>query len=340
MMDQLHHVIIGSGISGVTAAETIRKYDRKGRVTILSSEFDMPYRRYALPKYVSGELSEAKLLLHNSSFYEKKDLKLRLGQEIQGVDFENRRIFLEHKEVVSYDRLLIASGSSAHIPVYLEHLSGLIHTLRTLDDARKLRKEIKTAREVFIIGGTLASLELMNALLIKKVKVTLLLNKEGFWPLSLSESDHSEIVKRLSRKADLVLLVEDDLESIRQEEDRLLIRTTKGTLTISNIIVGSYGYRPELTFLDHRIIEIDRGVLVDEHLRSSVADAWAAGDCAQPYHRGMKSYYVNHGWPNARFQGRIAGLNMADKPTRYDTLKVNPFDIEGLEVGTPWWKRF
>ena len=89
-----------------------------------------------------------------------------------------------------------------------------------------------------------------------------------------------------------------------------------------------------------REIEIDRGILVDDHLRTSVEDVWAAGDCAQPYHRGMRNYYLNFGWPNAKAQGRITGLNMTGKPTVYDTLKVNPYDIEGVEVGTPWWKRF
>lgn len=340
MIKPIHYVIIGSGISGVTAAEVIRKHDRAGRITIISSECDFPYRRYALPKYISGAIGEAKLLLHEKMYYAGKKLDLRLGHEVLSIDFDRKQIYFTHKEVLSYDRLLIASGSKANIPVYLEHLCCHIHTLRSLDDARALREKLSRARDVLIIGGSLASLDLLNAIYRRKIEVTFLMKRESFWPLSLSDEDYDEIVKRLSQRPRLRLLVEDDLNEISRSGDRLIISTSGGRQTASCLIVGSYGYTPDVSFLNARKIEIDRGILVDEHLETSIEGVWASGDCAQPYHRGMRCYYVNYGWPNARVQGRIAGLNMAGKPTVYDTLKVNPFDIEGIEVGTPWWKRF
>jgi NAD(P)H-nitrite reductase large subunit len=340
MKKPIHYVSIGAGISGLTAAHTIRMHDRAGRVTIISSEHDLPYRRYALPKFICGSTREAKLPLHEPRYYTGKRIELRLGQKVHRIDFENRKIFLRHKEIIRYDMLLIASGSQAHIPAYLAHLRELVHTLRTLDDARALRNEISNAKDAFIIGGSLASLGLLEALTRAGVRITFLLNRESFWPLSLSDTDYDEIVKRLSKKPNLILLTEDDLESVRRDGDWLVISTKRGTRVTSSLIMGSYGYTPEVSFLNPREIAIDRGILVDDHLRTSVDDVWASGDCAQPYHRGMKNYYVNFGWPNAKSQGRIAGLNMSGRPTMYDTLKVNPFDIEGIEVGTPWWKRF
>ena len=190
------------------------------------------------------------------------------------------------------------------------------------------------------IGGTLASFEILKALRRKRIGVTFLLNRESFWPLSISDHDYQKIVQRLSRRTGLTLLLEDELDSIKQEGDRLQITTRQGSSTSSCIILGSYGYAPEVSFLQPKEIQIDRGILIDENLRTSVKNVWAAGDCAQPYHHGLQDYYVNFGWPNARKQGRIAGLNLAGQPTKYDTLKVNPFAIEGVKVGTPWWQRF
>jgi 3-phenylpropionate/trans-cinnamate dioxygenase ferredoxin reductase component len=339
MMTEEHHVIIGNGPAANQAAETLRNRAPDVRITMIGREQVRYYQPHLLPDYVAGRLTEEDLFVNPLDFYKKHGIKLRLGQEVVDVDFRKREIILGHKEIIRYSGLIIAVGGKPGIPEPLSVFSDLVLTLKTLADANSWIEALAKTDSVLVIGGDLTSLAITRALLEMNKKVSFVLEGNCFWPLHLREEICAEARGRLEAKGVEVLTGRRLKRITRLTDDTLEVETDEERME-TGLVGAFFGLRPDVAFLARTGLHIERGVLVDEHLRTRFPGVYAAGDCAQVYHPGIRDYWVSIGFDNAVNLGRIAAENLLGGTTEPEADFACIFDVDGVKVNTSWWLEF
>jgi NADPH-dependent 2,4-dienoyl-CoA reductase/sulfur reductase-like enzyme len=335
-MSRGHCVIIGNGPAANQAAVTLRETDPDLRVTIIGQEPVRYYRPHLLPDYVAGLIQEEDLYVNPLDFYVERDIHLRLGQRVVGVDLQQRRVILEHREVLPFDGLILAVGGTPKIPELLEPYAHLMLTLKTLTDARLWIENLSRAESVLIVGGDLTSLVFTKTLLSLGKRVLFVLNERSFWPLQFSTDIKEQITRGLLDRGVEVLDGADVRRVDRVRPDTLEVRTDKAAVRVG--LVGAfYGLVPDVKFLTRSGLDIDRGILVDEHLQTRHQDVYAAGDCSQVFHPDTRDYWVSIGYANACGLGRLAALNLAGRKTQVKVPPESLFRLEGVKVNLSWW---
>jgi nitrite reductase (NADH) large subunit len=320
--------IVGNGVAGTTAAEHIRALDRDGEITILTQE-DLPfYWRIRLPDYVAGEVSEKGLLAKKEDWYSDQDIELKLETTVVDADAQGKFIVTEGKEKLSYDRLLIATGSHSFIPPIQGSDKTGVFALRSVQDARDIHAWAEGVEEVILIGGGLLGLETGNALrkLGKRVMVV------EFFPRLLPRQLDTDGAKRLQE------MMEDMGFSFRlgaktQEitgQDRVSgVQLEGGEALSGSMFIISSGVGPNLQLAQTLGRELNKGIQVNEHLRTSQENIYAAGDVAE--YKGMP-YGI---WPAAMEQGKIAGTNMAGEDLTYSgTTMATSLKVVGIDLAS------
>ncbi len=308
-MAKTRQVIIGNSAAGLNAAKAIRSRDSVCQVTMISAESCLAYSPVLLPYYLSGKIRKQGLFIADREFHRQNEIELLLGNEVTSIDVDRQIVVLSDGTVVQYDNLLVATGGS---PKTLNVPGGdmaTVMTLRTVDDAERILKVSRNARDILICGAGLASLEVANALRRKDRRVLVMAKS----PQILSRNADLEcasIMQREIEKAGVTFLLESDVSEITKHDGRLHVETDcNGSMTVDLVVVGK-GVNPNVQFLQGTKIGIDRGILVNERMQTSVANVYAAGDVAQA-RQLLTDDYVVATWPSACFEGRIAGLNMA-----------------------------
>lgn len=338
-MSKNHYVIIGNGATANAAALTLRQRDPLGRITLISDEFQLFYYRHRLPAFLIGEESEEQLTVHPSSFYKQNQIRLRLGQEVIRVDLDKKQLYLKHMEKVSYSHLLLALGGKPYIPDVHYAYRQLFSIFKTLEDARLLRSRLNEIRSVVIAGGDLVSMRLASSLRKIGRQVTMILSSDAFWPIELTDSIRSDCVRSLKSKG-IEVIDDDRIFGIEQRDDVTYEVRTANDVRTCNYIGAFFGWRPQVDFLLRSGLDIDRGILVDEHLRTNFEDVFAAGDCAQVYNPEIRNYWVSIGWPNAERLGKLAASNMIGDALQADESPQSVLELDGIRTRTSWWKDY
>jgi nitrite reductase (NADH) large subunit len=322
------YVIVGNGVAGTTAAEEIRKHDKNGSVTIVTDE-DLPfYSRIRLPEYVAGEVEEDRLLIKKPAWYEKLKISLKMNTKIIGADSRNKILMGSGNEKISYDVLLIASGSHSFLPP----ITGLdrqgVFALRNISDARQISKWAQTVERVVLIGGGLLGLETGNALRKLGKKVTVV----EFFPRLLPRQLDTPGAKRLQsmmEKMGFEFRLGAKTKEIAGDESVNGVILEDGELLPAGMVVISAGVRPNMELGEFLGLEKDKGIKVDERLRTNGPQIFAAGDVAE--FNGMP-YGI---WPAATDQGKIAGANMVGETVDYrGTTMSNKLKVVGIDLAS------
>lgn len=338
-MSDKHYVIIGNGASANKAADVIRQGDGDGRITLISDEFFPFYYRHLLCKFLTGEKEERDLIVRPPSYYKEHNIRLRLGQSVVKADLAEQTLYLDHKEKVHYTSLLICSGGKPKIPEIYYTSQEHFTVLKTLSDARKLRKKLKDIKKVLLIGGDLISVRIATVLIAMDIEVDFMVSEDSFWPLQLPAEKKEEFCNLLTQKGCLVH--DGQLSHIKQNSAGKYVSETSSGATVESDIVGAFfGTIPDIEFLYGSGLDIERGVLVDEHLRTNMPNVFAAGDCAQVYNPEISNYWVSIGWSNAERLGEVAGHNMLGEALSTDKPNTSVLNYEGIKVNTGWWKEF
>jgi nitrite reductase (NADH) large subunit len=322
------YLIIGNGVAGTTAAENIRKQDKEGSITVITDEGLPFYYRIRLTEYISGDITEQGLIAKKDQWYRDRNIDLKLNTRITGANPTEKVVVTEENQMFSYDCLLIATGSHSFVPPIKGSEKKGVFALRNIRDARNILTFSKDIEEVVLIGGGLLGLEAGNALrkLGKSVMVV------EFFPRLLPRQLDLDGAKRLQRIMEGMgfsfRLGAKTQEIIGDDQVRGVLLEGGETLNAKMVIISA-GVRPNLELAGPLSLEIDKGIKVDEHLRTNQPDIYAAGDVAE--FKGMP-YGI---WPAAMEQGKIAGINMADGDIIYQgTTMANTLKVVGVDLAS------
>lgn len=310
-------IIVGGGLAGHTAAETLRREGFDGRVIIFAEEAARPYDRPPLSKeFLQGEWDEEKLYFRPRHWYEEKKIELRLATRVEGLDAERQLIYLPDAGPVGYDRLLIATGGYAkRLPVPGGDLQG-IHYLRSFKDSVRLGGLLKPGARVVVVGAGFIGCEVAASARARGVEVTMLEALQ----LPMANAFGPEVGEFFAaeHKAHGVALRLGEGISEFIGEDRVeAVVSAKGNRFECDAVVVGIGITPAVEFLKGTRVAVDNGILVDEHCRTNVPNVYAAGDVANWWHPGLgRRLRVEH-WDNAAKQGEAAALSMLGREVAY-----------------------
>jgi len=320
------YIIIGDGVAGNAAAESLRKHDKTGKILIFSKEKAPFYYVPALPEFLAGEKDLKGLIIHHLDWYAKNQIDLHLETNITGIHLPEKTVVSENGERYRYDKLLLATGGTSFIPPMKgSELEG-VFTLRTLGDAEKIKEFAKKSRQAVLIGGGLLGLEAGNGLRKAGLKITVV----EFFPRLLPRQMDVPGAAMLQRQMEgmgFTFYLGAKTREIRREDGGLHVELEGGESLAADLVLISAGVRPELTLAKSLGLEIDKGVKVDDLMQTGLDEIYAAGDLIE--HRG-RFYGI---WPAAMEQGRVAGAAMAGQEVKYEgTVLSNSLKVVGIDL--------
>lgn len=332
-MEQLTHVIIGTGAAGMAAAAAIRETDRKARVIVLSEEADRPYFRPMIPFIISGKKTPAQVNMEGEGPYPEIGLDIRLASRVREVDTHNKTVTTATGETIAYDRLLIASGSSPYLPPDIDGL-GLegVYPLRTLAQANHAAARSAWTRSAVMLGGGLLNLKAAFALLERKIAVTLVVRSPEILSQLMEPADAMLIRQALKRAGLRIMTGRSAVKVVGNDRGVHGVMLDNRTAIPCDMVFVGKGVRPNTAFLAGSNLDGQKGVAVDGFTRTKAVDVFAAGDVAVTFDPSTSKSVVTGLWTNAAEMGRCAGWNMAGRPTAYaGTFGVmNATQVAGL----------
>ncbi len=322
-----NYVIIGTGPSAVAAAEAIRSRDPKASITLVGDESWGYYSRPGLAYYLTGELSEKSLFPFTEDDFQKLRVQM-LHTRVRAIYPHEYLIENQAGKKMTYDRLLIATGArAARMDIPGANLEGVV-VLDNLDDARRITRSARGTRSAVVIGGGITALEIVEGLVSRRVKTHYFLRGERYWSNVLDEIESSIVLERLKHEG-VQIHSHTELAEIVEKRGRVAgIITKNGERIKCKMVAVAIGIRPRTELAVTAGLRVERGILVDEYLRTSAADIFAAGDVAQVYDPHSGKSVVDSLWGPARAQGYAAGLNMTGAANPY--IKAVPFNVTRL----------
>ncbi|MEE9116776.1 MAG: FAD-dependent oxidoreductase [Thermoplasmata archaeon] len=327
----LHVVIIGTGGAGISAIRTIRSVDEKCKITAISQEDQMPYSPCSLPHLIGGDIEKKNIYRVEKDFFKKNKVRALLGTKVSKVTPKNKTVMADGGKI-RYDKLLITAGSVPLVPPIPGIDAKGVFTLGNLADADEILKWVrKGAKKAIVLGAGFIGVECAMALRKLGLQVFVFEMLDWVLPKMLDEDASGEVQKVLEREGIEFHLGQQVSEIIgKGKVSGVLVGKKK---TSCDMIVLGIGVRPNTEFLKGSGVKVNHGVVVDERMRTSVKDIYAAGDIVEADDRIRGTKRVNAIWPNAIEQGRIAGYNIAGTEKVYDGVEsINILDVYGVPV--------
>jgi nitrite reductase (NADH) large subunit len=326
-----HYLILGNSAAGLTAIDAIRERDTSGAITLISKEPDPAYSRVALPYILSKEKNLRQITLQDDDYFKQNNVETIIGNGASGLDTPKKTVHLDNGQDVTYDKLLIATGSTSRVPPVqgIEDADVCYHW--TLADTRKLEEQMAKAKTCFVIGAGFISLLTVSALIkAAPLKYTVVEIADQVMPQLLDRTG-GEALERGMREKGIEVLLGDSVSAIERRNGGYGVTLGSGTTHDADMIVCGTGVRPNIDFLSDSQINLANGVVTNEHQQTNVPDVYAAGDCAETHDFLSGERVVHAIWPTAIDQGRVAGANMSgDNQTYPGSLSWNVTELFGL----------
>ncbi len=317
------YAIIGAGIAGISAAQTLRSLEPKADVTLISEDPHGYYSRPGLAYYLTGEIPEKQLFPNLKKGKQKLDLQY-VTARVTRIDPPSHSLEISPGKALHYDRLLIATGAkSVPLDVPGADLQGVVK-LDDLDDTRKILSLIRHTKSAVVVGGGVLGVEMVEGLAAQNVKVHYLLRGDWYWSNVLAEPEARMIERNLVHDGAIVHQRTEIVEILGKKGKVIGVRTSTGDVIHCGIVGVGIGVRACTELALAAGLKTDRGILVNEYLQTSDPDIFAAGDVSQIYDPLTGRSSIDNLWHPGRKQGRAAALNMAGQVEIYQrTVAVN-----------------
>lgn len=335
----MHVVIIGNGISGITAARHIRKQSDY-RITVISAESDYFFSRTALMYIYMGHMAFEHTKPYEDRFWVKNRIGLKRAY-VKEVLPDKKTLLLDSGDSLSYDKLIIATGSQPNKFGWpgqeLEGVQGL-YSLQDLQALEKNAPDNRRCNRAVIVGGGLIGIELAEMLRSREIPVTFLVRESSFWNGILPPGE-SRMINEHIREHHVDLRLDTNLKEILPDDQgrARAVVTDKGETIDCQLVGLTAGVRPNIGFLKGSGIETDKGVLVDPYLKTNLPDVYAIGDCAQQRTPLGKRKAVEAVWYTGRMMGETVARTVCGHPTAYNPghwfNSAKFFDIEYQTYG-------
>jgi NAD(P)H-nitrite reductase large subunit len=286
---------------------------------------------------LEGAVSPAKLPIRDSGFYEELHITPVLGNRVIRLDVDVRTLVLSDGTSHSFDTLLIASGADPRpATASASHLSNIFY-MRNQHQVMQMLTALPQTRRALVLGGGLVGFKAAYGLLHRGIDVTMLIRSGYPLALQVDQVAGGMILDELTRRG-LTVRVGVEVTSFTGEDRVTGAVLSDGSEISCDMVIVGKGVAPSMSFIPRNHIEVEQGILVDEHLQTTCAGIYAAGDVAESIDIARKTRWVNAIWPEAAAQGRIAGMNMAGRPVKYrGSLSRNVIRIFDLDVMTAGW---
>ncbi len=327
-VNSLKYVIIGNSAAAVGAVEAIRRArgqnDTDGRIIIISNENYHTYSRPLISYLLMGKTTEEKMKYRKDSFYSDNNCELMLNKTVKRIDINQKQVEFDDGGYESYDKLLIATGSSPFIPPMkgLEKVKNKF-TFTTLDDAKRLDSVLVENTKVLIIGAGLIGLKCAEGISKKKVE-TICVDLSSRVLSSILDEDGSEIIKKHLEDNNVKFYLNHQIAELHEKVAIL----DDNTEIAFDVLVVAVGVRANISLLKDIGGKTNRGILIDERCRTSIPDIYAAGDCCESLDASSGETKLMALLPNAYMQGECAGMNMSGEDFVFD--KAIPMNAIGL----------
>ncbi len=330
-MERAEYVIIGGGVAGTTAAETIRGRDATGRIAIVSEE---PYRFYSRimlskPAFFLGKIPFDRVFLKPEAWYALQRIELVAERVARTLDTNRRVVTLDDGRQLQYGKLLLAIGGCARSwPVPGADTAGVVY-LRTLDDARALIAAIPKTKVGVTIGSGFVSFEMTDLFHLAGIKSTIVMREPYYWHPLLTEAE-GRFIEAILERAGTTLVRGDEAVSVEGGQRVTGLVLKSGKRLDCDLIVPGIGITCSHQFAASAGIAVHAGILANEYLETSAPSVWTAGDSAEYRDVILGETVMLGNWVNAQMQGRLVGRNMTGErePFRF----VSFYTAQGLGV--------
>ena len=335
------HLIIGDGIAGSSAAETIREEDPEADVTILTDEGEALYNRILIKEFAKGKLPEAPISIHEPEWYEERDIALELNTHVERVDPDEQVVHTHTGDGYEYDKLLVATGGTpTQLPVDHSDADG-IHHFWTFEDARGIREHAEQSEKGVVVGAGLLGIDLAAISAAQGLDAHYLMRGNCWWRYALSE-EGAEIIHNALEEKGVKPVFNSGVDHFEVDDDGHVEAAVdpNGERFEAEWAGVAIGLDFNTEWLQGTDIERDNGVVVDEYMQTTVDNIYAAGDITRYYDTIFNERAQNGSWGSAKEQGSIAGTNMvADDETEafrwVSSYSITHFDFPFLSFGHP-----
>ena len=332
-MENYRYVIIGGGIAGITAAETIRQRDTEGSIAVVSDEVHPLYSRVMLskPNFFLGEIPFEKIWLKSQDWYDKNRIKFIGGKKAVSFDAAGKALSLSDGSSVKYEKLLLATGVYTRKWEVPGAEKKNIFSLKTLEDGKNVIEAIKGKTYGITIGGGFIGFEMADMLHLAGMNVSMILRERYFWKPLLDEAS-GRMIEDALKKAGIKIYYEAEAKQVLGGEVVEGLVLKDDTNLPCQIIVCGIGTYCDLDWLTKLGVKTNRGIIANEYLETGIADVWTAGDCAEFRDLMLDETIQLGNWVNAREQGRIAGLNMTGKKELFKFVSFYTTQGVGISI--------
>jgi NAD(P)H-nitrite reductase large subunit len=328
-------VILGGGIAGTTAAETLRSLNSDVAITIIEQEYHPVYSRVLLPHYIKGKVPREKVFLKNWEWYAAHNIEVMPGVRIEQIDIANRFVRTSEGRELPFDALVIASGGELNTlggePRGVSYFRGVDDADDMLTLLRETKMRPENEQHAVVIGGGFIAMEYINIFAHYGIACSVVLRGRGFWSAALSEHSQMVLAKKAS-EGGVVLHVNAVSPEIVGERNVEGVRLSTGSILPCAMIGVGIGMHPDTAFYEECGIDIEHGIVTNEYLETSHPGVYAVGDAAEFFDTHVARRVVYGNWMNAQTQGRIVAKTIAGERTAFDLVSSYATNLLGMHI--------
>lgn len=303
----MNYLIIGNSCAGTSCAAEIRNIDKKGNITILSEENFPAYGRPLISYFLQGKQTLETIKYKKEDFYTKNKITVKLNSKVESINTTKKEVVCVNKETYKYDKLLIATGSIPFVPP----VNGIekhknVYTFLNIESVKNIQKVVNKNSDVVIIGAGLIGLKAAEALAeqVKSVKVCDMADRVM---ASVLDKNTASVIQNHIEKHNVTFYLSNTAKEVKENS----VILADGTELNCDVLIMAVGVRPNISIAKDINIKINRGIVVDKYMQTSIKDIYAAGDCVESFDVLSEQNKILALWPNAFVQGKLAGSNMA-----------------------------